>query len=71
MCGCEVSTRFRKFACRLDSIADMKTMTATPIDTATRMKIVCIRPSLRKRMAAIHSKGCQGFMRCCPAAEPA
>ena len=46
---------------RID-MADMNTMTATPIETAATMKIVCIRPSFMKRIAAIHSKGVQGFM---------
>ena len=41
----------------------MKMMTPTPIATPTMMKIVCIRPSRRKRIAAIHSKGSQLFMR--------
>ena len=62
MWGCDVSTRLRKLACRLASIADMKTMTATPIATAVTMKMVCIRPSLRKRRAVIHSNGVQRFM---------
>jgi hypothetical protein len=62
MCGCVVRTRLRKFACRLDSIADMKTMTATPIATAVKMKIVCIRPSRKNRSAAIHSNGAHVFM---------
>ena len=48
MWGCDVSTRLMKLACRLASIADMKTMTATPIATAVTMKIVCIRPSLQE-----------------------
>ena len=70
MWGCDVSTRLMKLACRLDSMADMKTMTATPIETAVTMKIVCIRPSFRKRSAVIHSNGVQRFMtrgRCCDA----
>ena len=60
--GCDVSTRLMKLACSPASIADMKTMTATPIAMPLMMNIVCMRPSLRKRMAAIHSNGIQRFM---------
>ena len=51
-----------KFACRPASSADMNTITATPIDTPVMMNNVCIRPSFRYRIAAIHSKGAQLFM---------
>ena len=47
-----------KFDCRPVIIADMKTITATPIATPATMKTVCSRPSRRKRIATIHSNGC-------------
>src|SRR5581483_10351136 len=62
ICGCEVSTRLMKFASRPASIADMKTITATPIETPPIMNSVCSLPSRRKRTAAIHSNGNQWFM---------
>ena len=54
-----LSTRRMKLACRLDSSADMKTITATPMATPVMMNRVCKRPSRRKRSATIHSKGSQ------------
>src|SRR5512134_3654182 len=63
MCGCEESTRFTMFACCPESAADMKMITPTPIDTPTMIDTVCNRPSRRKRLAAIHSKGSQSRMR--------
>ena len=59
MWDCEVSTRLMKFASSPASIADMNTMTATPIEMPPTMNTVCSRPSRRKRTAAIHSNGSQ------------
>lgn len=60
--GWEVSTRLIKFASRPASIADMKTITPTPIEMPPTMKMVCNLPSRRNRTAAIHSNGSQWFM---------
>ena len=54
-----LSTRRMKLACRPDSSADMKTITATPMATPVMMNRVCKRPSRRKRSATIHSDGSQ------------
>ena len=54
-----LSTRRMKLACRPDSSADMKTITATPMATPVMMNRVCKRPSRRKRSATIHSEGSQ------------
>ena len=54
-----LSTRRMKLACRPDSKADMKTITATPMATPVMMNRVGRRPSRRKRSATIHSKGSQ------------
>src|SRR5512139_2877138 len=51
-----------KLACSPASIADMKTMTPTPMAMPPMMKRVCRRPSRRKRTAVIHSNGSQRFM---------
>src|SRR5512145_3292817 len=63
MCGCEDGTRFTMVACCPASAADMKMITPTPIETPTMIETVCSRPSRRKRLAAIHSKGSQSRMR--------
>ena len=57
-----------KFASRPASIADMKTMTATPMAMPPVMNAVCNRPSRRKRTAAIHSNGSQLRIRSRPQA---
>jgi hypothetical protein len=41
------------------STADMNTITPTPIAMPLTMNSVCSRPSRRKRIATIHSKGSQ------------
>ena len=67
--GCSVmwawalSTRLVRLACRPVSRADMKTITAMPTETPDMMNSVCMRPSRRKRSAAIHSNGIHLFMR--------
>lgn len=53
------STRWMKLCCRPVISADMNTITATPIATPATMNSVCSRPSRRKRIATIHSNGCQ------------
>ena len=61
ICGCDVSTRLTKLACRPVSKADMKTITPTPMAMPLMMNMVCIRPSRRKRVAAIQVNGSQDF----------
>ena len=53
------SIRWIRLDCNPVISADMKTMTATPSATPATMNNVCSRPSRRKRMATIHSKGSQ------------
>ena len=62
ICGCEVRTRLMKFASSPASIADMKTMTPTPMAIPPMMKRVCSRPSRKSRTAVIHSNGSHLFM---------
>ena len=62
ICGWDVRTRLMKLACRPDSMADMKTITATPMAMPMAMKIVCMRPSRRKRRPTMTSNGSQRFM---------
>ena len=56
-----------KFACNPVNIADINTMTPTPMAIPARMNIVCILPSRINRTAAIHSNGNQRVTRVSPA----
>ena len=57
---CELTLRLTRLTCSPESSADMKTITDTPTPTPTMINRLCVRPSRKKRVAAIHSKGSQG-----------